>query len=51
MRGSLVAAGMVGVGILGATAALALTGDLNANGMKRIGRNINRSAHKIGLEL
>lgn len=51
MKSSMIAAGMIGVGLLGATAALALTGDLNANGMRRIGRNVNRSAHKMGIEL
>lgn len=51
VKGSMIAAGMIGVGLLGATAALALTGDLNANGFRRMGRNVSRRANKMGIEL
>ena len=47
---------MAGVGIaagtlLGATAALALTGDLNAKGMRKIGKNVQKSASKVRIEM
>ena len=40
---------MAGVGI--AAAALALTGDLNAKGMRKIGKNVQKSASKVGIEM
>jgi len=42
--------GMAAGTILGAAAAWALSGDLNARGMMRISRRISRSASKIGID-
>lgn len=50
MKGTWITAGIVGAGLLGATAALAATGDLNANGLRRIGRNVSKRASKMGIE-
>ena len=44
-------AGMAVSTILGATAALAITGDLNANGMKKISKRVERGAKQIGIQL
>ena len=43
-------AGMAVSTILGATAALA-TGDLNANGMKKISKRVERGAKQMGIQL
>lgn len=44
-------AGMAVSTILGATAALAITGDLNANGMKKISKRVERGAKQMGIQL
>ena len=43
--------GMAAGTVLGAAAAWAMSGDLNAQGMKRIGKNLERSARKAGIPM
>ena len=38
-------------GMPSATAALAITGDLNANGMKKISKRVERGAKQMGIQL
>ena len=43
--------GMAAGTVLGAAAAWAMSGDLNAQGLKRIGKNLERSARKAGIPM
>ncbi len=51
MKAKYVVAGMAVSSLLGATAALAIAGDLNANGMKKISKRVERGAKQMGIQL
>ena len=51
MKAEYVVAGMAVSSLLGATAALAIAGDLNANGMKKISKRVERGAKQMGIQL
>ena len=43
--------GMAAGTLLGAAAAWAMSGDLNAKGMKKVSRNLEREANKLGIQM